>query len=843
MVNVIVSSAGVQGPPGNTILSGTGAPGSGVGVDGDFYADITDYPTSLTLYGPKAGSWPGSGIVLSSSSGGVTSVNEETGAVTITAAGLGALTSSNAASTVVAANTFGQSSAVGTDTTYARENHSHGTPALPTATTSAPGIVQLDGTAGDIQPLGAQAAGSIGKSADAGHVHPATGIVTGVTAADTSVVVGGTGGAPTLRTATLDVIATQHPAAAAWSNNGQRITSGANGSSPTDFALVQQLPAAATTGAAGTIQLAGDLGGTAAAPSVLKVDGVAVSGSATAGTVFGANSPTSAAWQGAKHVGPWIFNVAAYAAKGDGRLVTDGAMSSGSPILTSASNEFANVVPGTLVIVKGAGPTGVTTLVTTAASKQSNGQITLNAVNASGGNLTGATVMWATDDTAALQAAINAAVAYAAAHGGAATVFLPAATGAFYGVGGALQTGGSTLGNAQLTLPIIATTVNKVCLTIEGSSNGSGLQHWQQTVPQFSGSTIVSFGVYASIGAQNTSINNNGNGCVLGGPSQPGGYGVAPGVFSNMLVTVRDLSILTTHSSYGLTYSALDLSGVAEANLVDFAYGTTGNVPGGDFEYPASFATGESIGVLMPANGNNDNNRCQNVSCHGGYTWAFYATEHLVCDRMCLLYCWSAFCPVGNYFGGVGSTHAMYVSQLSIEGCSVEIYVVGAGSGGIGPFVNVTQLDTESGAPTLTDNDSGTALAAMLGTVRLTGLFTPSAVTTTHPTGLKVINGQSAYPVTAVAANYPVLITDGTILVDATAGPVTVTLISAAWTPNSYTVEKIDSSGNAVTVSTILSQTILVGATSATSTTLPTQGSKVTAIPARVSGTWGWYAV
>jgi hypothetical protein len=43
---------------------------------------------------------------------------------------------------------------------------------LPSATTSAPGIVQLDGTAGDIQPVGTSAgAGASGFAADAAHVH------------------------------------------------------------------------------------------------------------------------------------------------------------------------------------------------------------------------------------------------------------------------------------------------------------------------------------------------------------------------------------------------------------------------------------------------------------------------------------------------------------------------------------------------------------------------------------------------------------------------------------------------------------------------------------------------
>lgn len=50
-------------------------------------------------------------------------------------------------------------------------------------------------------------------------------IVNSVTAGDTSIVVGGTAAAPTIETGTLDVIATDHPAAASWSNNNQGITS------------------------------------------------------------------------------------------------------------------------------------------------------------------------------------------------------------------------------------------------------------------------------------------------------------------------------------------------------------------------------------------------------------------------------------------------------------------------------------------------------------------------------------------------------------------------------------------------------------------------------------------
>jgi hypothetical protein len=67
-----------------------------------------------------------------------------------------------------------------------------------------------------------------------------TGTVTGVTAADTSVVIGGTAAAPAVRTNTLDVIAADHPPAADWSNNSHKITSLAAGVASTDGANVSQ---------------------------------------------------------------------------------------------------------------------------------------------------------------------------------------------------------------------------------------------------------------------------------------------------------------------------------------------------------------------------------------------------------------------------------------------------------------------------------------------------------------------------------------------------------------------------------------------------------------------------
>ena len=514
---------------------------------------------------------------------------------------------------------------------------------------------------------------------------------------------------------------------------------------------------------------------------------------------------------GAQHASPWVFDVtaAAYGAAGDGKLVTDGAMTSASATLTSATANFQPGDVGKAILVKGAGPAGVTTLVTTISARVSATQVTLAAPAAA--TVPGALVMWATDDTSAIQSAINAAGAYAVAHG-AATVLVPAPTGRFYAVAGPLVTGGSTKGNAQLTLPVIPTTGNKAVLTFEGPGDGAAVQHWEQTVPQLSGATLVSFKVHASSGAQIASINAAGNSCVLGGPSQPGGYGVAPGVFSNMHVVLRGLSILTTHSANGLTLTAVDLSGVANAALENFAYGTAGSVAGGDYVSPGSFANGLCPGLLMPASGNNDLVLIRNVTCHGGYTYAMFATEHADIHGVRILYCWAGFCPVGTYYSSVGSTHAIVATLLSIEACTYLVYIIGGGSSGLGPFLHL-RIDTETSTPRFGDNNGGFASSTARGDVVLTGLYTTAGLTLDNPVSYDILDGQRAYPNVAVAADYTVSTFDELVVVDATGAGRTITLPTGVGRNRRIIVAKADSSGNTVTIAAAGGQTINGAAT------------------------------
>lgn len=546
-----------------------------------------------------------------------------------------------------------------------------------------------------------------------------------------------------------------------------------------------------------------------------------------AAALFSSSSQTGGAGAGA-----WSIDPTAYGAKGDGQISITGSMTAGSAILTISESAFTVNDEGKYVSVKGAGPTGVTTLIAKILNFVDAQHVQLD-TNAATTVPSGAQVLWATDDTAAIQAALDAAVSYGLMHSYTAILNFPAAQGLFYGVAGALKTGGTTLGNAQITLPVVPSTGNKLTLVFQGPADASAVRHWEQDVPQTNGATLVSFYVHASTTAQVNSINAGGNSAVIGGPAQPGGYGTSALAYSNVNAVFRDFSILTSHSAYGLTLTALDLSGMANAALDNFSYGTTGIVPSStDLTSPGVFSTGLSIGLLMPASGNNDNCIIRNVTCSGGYTYGIFATEHCDIYAMRILYCWAAFCPVGSYYSSAGSTHAITATLLSIEACTYLVYIIGAGSSGTGPFLHL-RIDTETSTPRFGDNNGGTGSAAARGDVVLTGLYTTGSITLDHPVGYEITDGQRSYGTITITGNYTVNPTDQAIMVNATSGAVTVTLPTAVGHTRSILVAKTDSSANAVTVQPQAGQTI----NGATSKTHGSQWSSGEYFPT-ADGTW-----
>lgn len=537
---------------------------------------------------------------------------------------------------VSALNAFGTASSNGSAATISHSDHVHGAPALPVGSTSVSGIVQIDGTATDYQPVGPAAAGAVGKVADAGHVHP---------------------------------------------------------------------------------------------------------------------------YQ------PWQFSPFAYGAKGDGQASATGSVTAGSGVVTIGESKFnAGTDVGKLIMVKYAasaqGSSGQSTAVGTITAVNSSTQVTTNLTAAVSG--AALTVLWATDDTAAIQSAINAANTYALSHlmG---EVFFPAPSGLFYGVGGALKfsDGTNSVFNSQLTIPVNGEQNPGVTLVLRGVGDSGQSRYWNQDFPAFNASTLVSFGVFVSQADQQSSnthsINNGGNPAVVGGPTGKFNYGVLQGsnttpTYSNTCLVLQDLTILTSHSNSGWTYSAVNAFGLARFHAKNFSYGTTGvvqfykNSPGlGDFNNVTLLSGGASVGVLMPSNGNNASNYLQNVVCNGGYTYALFATEHTVGNDVTLLYSWSGLCPVGNYSdsasgGTVSALHASEFDQACIESCTYHVNIIGAGASSIGPIVHAV-IDTEGTLQFRDNPNNGTGLNAASGEIRLCG--SPSTVNLTFATGLRIIKEQN----------------------------------------------------------------------------------------------------
>lgn len=156
----------------------------------------------------------------------------------------------------------------------------------------------------------------------------------------------------------------------------------------------------------------------------------------------------------------------AYGAKGDGKILTDGAITATQGALSSAT-PFTAADIGKLVVVYGAGQTANTgasiggALTTTIASIGVGGVANLNANAIT--TVAGATVYYGTDNTAAIQAAIAAASALSTLSGGGGTVLVPsggifmvrqltpASNVTIFGLGGALVWANASAGEAVIS--------------------------------------------------------------------------------------------------------------------------------------------------------------------------------------------------------------------------------------------------------------------------------------------------------------------------------------------------------------------------------------------------------
>ena len=493
----------------------------------------------------------------------------------------------------------------------------------------------------------------------------------------------------------------------------------------------------ASTTTKGIVQLAGDLGGTAAAPTI-----PVLAGGSTAQYFRGDKS-----WQTLNKAAVGLANV-------------DNTSDANKPVSTATQTALDAKAPATRLVSAGTGLTGggdlsadrtIAANFGTAAGTiaQGNDSRITGALQKSGGTMTGALTLaadpanplesatkqyvdahaattnpWqfnvksapynatgdgATDDTAAIQAAIDAAASYAAANNSYAEVLFPPAT---YVIASAARTDRS--GNAQLALPIVSGTNNKLTIAFIGVADAASMPHWNATSPQMNGVVLQS-----TWNATDQSSNSN-EASVLGGPTLPNGY-VSGAVYSNCNIVIKGIQIQVPHTSRGSDTSGIDLRGVANAHLEDvavFAAGTPNQLN-------ATYTTpGWNFGIAMPVPGNNDLSIMDNCSVEG-FTYGIYLGEHLVANRLATIYCYTGLLG-GPFFSSVGQFHDNHISSASVEACVNAVNILGSGK------IHITTLSTEGSMTHLKDNTT-----TAVGYIGLGGII--NTITVTDPTGVKVV--------------------------------------------------------------------------------------------------------
>lgn len=306
-----------------------------------------------------------------------------------------------------------------------------------------------------------------------------------------------------------------------------------------------------------------------------------------------------------------------------------------------------------------------------------------------------------TDDRAAIQAAIDAAVTYALANNYHAEVLFDPVT---YYIGSAAPTssqGTNTqsvnwANRGMLKLPMIETTGRKLLLTFQGSGDGSHTIHWLQTVPNNSGTIIRTDATGLTIATVNgvSAVPAS----IIGGPMFASGNH-----WTNLSFTIDQIMVMGPQNP-----TMVGIDTVKVAQFTGGSFGAMAYVPvvGGAPNMTTTPTDDDGFGWRAPDVNSNHKTFVDSYTCEGFY-YGMTMGDHLAAQRLLFVYCRDAI-----YHQGPGTfVHGNTILNLGIEACTRGL-VIADTSGFSSPiFIGALHTETLGGVDI---DDPGNHLAGLI---------------------------------------------------------------------------------------------------------------------------------